>query len=150
MVLPRCQPRIAGLFRTGDEVGVGWSAVGLRLASQVIGERAPFDVLHDEIRPSLRLARVMDLQNIWVIDGGDRHHFLAEAGDEIRIGPGDQRLDGDMPAELVIAAEIDAPHPTAPKEAENVVPGDPRQRSVGGRRRRRGKGLTRGHAGAVA
>ena len=87
----------------------------------------PLEVLEDEVEDSLREADVafvgdadvVDRDDVRVIQAGDGARLVHEAAAHLRVvGERDrQDLDGDLPAERRIRAEVNLSHAAAPEEA---------------------------------
>ena len=84
--------------------------VALRFSCPV-SERAAIDELGDEILPALELARVVDREDVRMIERRDRLRFALEAAARGRIGEiVGEKLDGNGPVEFGIERAVDHAH----------------------------------------
>ena len=99
--------------------------VQLALLAQEVGARGAVDVLHDdEVAPRARIApRVVDLDDVGVLEAGGRLRLAAEARDEgLVLGQVlGQQLDGHPPLEHLVHREVDRRHPAGAEPALDAV-----------------------------
>ena len=101
-----------GKRREGDGHGLGR---GKGAALQTFREGVPLEELHRDVEGPLVLADLVELTNVWMVDGGGGPRLPAEAAHRGLVGElrGDQ-LDGDAAVELVVSGRVDDPHPSLP------------------------------------
>ena len=119
-----------------------------RPALEQLGERAPREVLHDDVGRAREAPDVVDRDDAGMAETRRRHRLAREAsGDRLDVRAGAagvlplERLDGHLAVELAIAGLVDDAHRALPEDAEQLVAlGGDRTRAelelgVGGRRR---------------
>ena len=106
----------------GDDVGRAFGSE-LVLGAHERAQIGPVDVAHDDEQHALALARVVDGDDVRVLDGGRRLGFGDEALSEVLVvgerGRDDFQRDRPLQAELRRA--IDDAHPTAAGEPFDAV-----------------------------
>ena len=92
-----------------------------------LGERRPFDQLHDERRGPVRLFEPVDAADVRMIQRGERLRFTLKSRDAFGIG--DERLgqdlDRDLAIELRVARAIHLAHPACPERVANLIRAEP-------------------------
>src|SRR5260221_40076 len=95
----------------------------LHRVAEALGEGPSLDELQDEVRDSIFLAVVKDVENIWVFEARNRSRLLLKPfpitlffGEEIR-----QDLDGDIAIQGTVVRSIDGRHATTPNRRHNPV-----------------------------
>jgi hypothetical protein len=86
-------------------------------------EVRPRQVLHDDVVAAVRLAAVVDRDDVGVVEAGRRRGLAAEALHELgvrRVWLG-QHLDRDLAVEQPVVAEVDARHATGAELAAQLV-----------------------------
>ena len=98
----------------GADVG-GPVGVQRALGAEDLRQAAPVDVLHDDEVGAVRLAPVVDADDVGVVEVGGGRGLPAEALDEGRVRGelGEQHLDGDGPVEQLVAGQEDLGHAAA-------------------------------------
>ena len=91
-----------------------------------VGQAAAGEVLHGQERPAVGVAVFVDLDDVGVLDGGDRLGLGQEADQLLRPSPmvAQHHLQGDQPVQLHLPGLPDHSHPALPERLEQVVPGD--------------------------
>ena len=90
-----------------------------------LGEGAPGEVFHDEVRSAVGLARLVHANDVWVVDGRNRFGFDQEAVNFRAPGAvlAEHHLDRDRPVQPRLAGLVDDPHPAGRDLFEHLVPG---------------------------
>ena len=93
------------------------------LGAQDVRQRAAVDVLHDDEVGAVRLAPVVDADDVGVVEVGGRRGLPPEPLDERRVGGelGEQHLHGDGPVEQLVAGEEHLGHAAAPEAPVQLV-----------------------------
>ena len=138
---PALVRHLHGLGQRGHECGGRAGRLGR--ARELLGQAAPLDELHGEVRPALDVARVVHLHDVRVPQAGEGRGLPAEAPEFLRTGEraGEQHLDRDRAVERALPGLVDDAHAAAAEHRLHLVAGDLRQ--VGGRRRGRDRAGTR-------
>ena len=87
------------------------------------GEVLAVDELHDDERPGLVLAVVVDRDDVRVVQRGRGLRLLAEARAEVGVAAvlGAEDLDGDVAVELVVVGAVDPGHPALAEQLDQPV-----------------------------
>ncbi len=112
------------------DVPDGRFRVELPLRLDEVGERLPANVLHAEEPRALRLADVVDLDDVRVRELSRGERLAGEPGDEHRVGrvPLAHDLQRDRSVERELRREVHGTHPAAPEFALDGIPADLRAR----------------------
>ena len=134
---PALVGRLHGLGQRGQQRGR--LAGRLRRARQGLGQAAPLDELHGEVRPALVVAHVVDLDDVRVPQARHRLRFALEPRPLVRpgVGAGEQHLEGDEAVEPQVPGLVDDAHAPAAEQGLHLIAGDPRQVGARCRARRR-------------
>ena len=101
-----------------------------RLAAlDLLGQGLAPDVLHHDERRALELAGVVDVDDVGMVQRGERPGLTGKPLAQIaRIEVGEQQLERDEPVGVGvgIASQVERAHPAGPDEGLDVVPIDPR------------------------
>ena len=126
----RLQVAVDDAALVGEEHGAGQrldqlgrDARGQRSVAHPLFEAAPLDELEGEVGPAVVLAGLVDLDDVGVLELGDRFRFGLEPGQPGRPGvrPGQDHLEGDEPAEALVAGLVDDPHAAPAEFRQDVV-----------------------------
>jgi hypothetical protein len=93
----------------------------------LFGERFTADVLHHDVRRALELARVVDIDDVGVVQRGKRAGLTREALAQVgRVEARVQHLDRDQPADLgvAVASQVTRGHTAGPDETLDLVSTD--------------------------
>ncbi len=106
-----------------------------RPRGEELAQRLSLDQLHRDEERAVRLADVVDGQDVRVIQRGGRAGLLLEARAGLAIAGdvGGKDLDGDLPAEPGVASEVDLPHSSGAERGADLVGTEP---ASGGQRHR--------------
>ena len=102
----------------GDPVGVERA-----LGAEDLRQGAAVDVLHDDEVGAVRLAPVVDADDVGVVEVGGGRGLAPEPLDERRVGGElrEQHLHGDGPVEQLVAGEEHLGHAAAPEASVQLV-----------------------------
>ncbi len=98
----------------------------LGYAQESLRETSSFNKLHGEEGLSVVIAHVEDLDDVRVLEAGDRFGFPQEASSRLWTGmdTGEQHLDSDGAVEPHVPCPVDDPHTAAAQHLEEFVPRD--------------------------
>jgi len=115
--------RRADLFEDAQLVGQG----ELRSAAQQLVQGFALDALHHDVGGSVVVAKVVNRDDIGVIEPACPSALLIEAGQHVGVPHESlgERLDGHLAADLFIDAAIDDAHASAAEHVDNLVLADP-------------------------
>ena len=104
-----------------------------RALLQTLGQRLPFEVLHDEEVDSILLTNVVEGTNVRMVECGHGAGFALEALATLRIrcNVREQDFDRDIATKASVSCSIDFSHSTRPNEREDLV-----RAETGARRKR--------------
>ena len=88
-------------------------------AADPVGERRALDVLHGDEVDAVRLADVVDRDDVGMVQRRGRPGFLHEAPPALRVGDlvRAQDLERDQPVETAVAGLVETPIPPSPSFA---------------------------------
>src|SRR5207253_10784672 len=94
-------------------------------------ERRALEELGDDVRLALPASDVVDVENVRMIEGARRARLLLEPAQRLFAAEaGDEHLDRDLAAELVVEGDHDPAHAALPQLALDLVsPGDEQRRA---------------------
>ena len=89
-------------------------------------EASPLDVLEFDIRPPLPVADRVDLDDVGMLEPGDRLGLGGEAGERVGTGvvPGQDHLQGHFPVQADLAGPVDDAHRASAEFPQDLVAGD--------------------------
>ena len=110
----------AHLGREADRLVGGEATAPCELA----GERDAFHVFHDDVRPSVRLAAVVDAHDVRVREPRREAGLAQKPSPELDVRGEvlSQHLDRHVSVELAVARPVDDGHPAGPQLLEDRVP----------------------------
>ncbi len=100
---------------------------GQRPAREPAAQRLALDVLHHDVVRALlagRLADVVDVDDVRMVEGGGGARLPVEAVEELGIGPGAQHLQGHRASEPGVAGAIHLAHAARAETVDHLVGGD--------------------------
>ncbi len=103
-----------GIERLRDLTPVVQRAIDRQAAARnQLVERPPGHELHDDVIDALVLFDVVDRDDVWVVERGDRASFLLESRSRagVVLPLRGQDFDGDLALQLGVASPIDLAHP---------------------------------------
>ena len=107
-----------------DELGRRTYRLGRAL--EVLGQAAAGHELEDEVRPARGLADVVNLDDVGMLQAGERRGLRAEAGQVLRAGlePGQDHLQRHGAIEAELPGLVHDAHTAAAEQPQDLVAGD--------------------------
>ena len=102
--------------------------------TQAAAQRLALHQLHHHVvraRAAGRLADVVDVDDVGMVEGGGRARLAVEAPQQLGVGAGAQHLEGDRPAQPRVPRAVDLAHAARAQAVDDLVRADARSGGEG-------------------